>query len=355
MIHVILAGGSGTRFWPYSRREKPKQLLSILGEKSMIRMTYERLSGISPDDQVYVVASDTLCKLVQVEIPELPANNFIVEPSGKNTAPAIALAALHISKKPDDIMGIYPADHLIRDTETFYKAVKLAEKQVRSTPSLVTMGILPTYPATGYGYIQFSENEQGITPNIHKVKTFKEKPESDTAKGFLASGDYLWNSGMFVWRAGVIIESIKSLMPQLYAVIERIGAVLGTDRYEAVLKQEWQNIQPESIDYGVLEKSENVYTVSTEFGWNDLGSWKSLFDELDGDANQNVLRGLVSVLDTKNSLVFSPDQLTAIVGMDGVAVINVNGVTLVMPLEKAERVKEIVSLLDKEDRRAEFL
>ncbi len=354
MHHVILAGGSGTRFWPYSRRQKPKQLLSILGEKSMIRLTYERLAAISPDDQIYVVASEQLCRLIKHDIPELAKQNFIIEPDGKNTAPAIALAALQIARNDDDIMGIYPADHLIRDEHSFCASVKLAARQVQSTPSLVTMGIQPTYPATGYGYIQFLKSVQGVEPVIHKVKTFTEKPGLETAKGFIKSGDYLWNSGMFVWRAKVILDSIKSAMPGLYSALMRIGDASGTSAYKDVLTREWQNIRPESIDYGILEKSKIVYTISVEFGWSDLGSWRSLFEELKADADHNVFRGLVSASETTNSLVFSPDHLTAVFGMENVAVINVQGVTLVMPLDKAEKVKDIVNRL-KEEQREEFL
>ncbi|NOZ07432.1 MAG: NTP transferase domain-containing protein [FCB group bacterium] len=354
MHHVILAGGTGTRFWPYSRKRKPKQLLSILGEKSMIRLTYERLAAISPDDQIYVVASEQLCKLIQQELPELSAENFIIEPSGKNTAPAIALAALRIAGCDDDTMGVYPADHLIRDEQAFCASVKLAAQQVRSTPSLVTMGIPPTYPATGYGYIQFMKAVQGVSPGINKVRTFTEKPELETAKRFIKSGDYLWNSGMFIWRAKTILDAIKSTMPELHPHLMRIGDAIGTSSYKDVLTREWQKIRPESIDYGVLEKSKIVYTLSVEFGWSDLGSWKSLFEELETDSEHNVFRGLVSAIDTTNTLVFSPDHLTAVVGMENVAVINVQGVTLVMPLHEAEKVKEIVNLLKKSGKE-EFL
>lgn len=346
MYQVILAGGSGTRFWPYSREDSPKQMLSIVEERSMIRMTYDRLLNLSPAEHILIVASRKLCELIKGELPDLPAENFIVEPSAKNTAPAIALAATHVLHRGGNtVMGIYPSDHLIKNEPEFEKAVRLAEKQATEKPSLLTMGIEPVYPATGYGYIQFLPDKTGVAEDIHKVKTFAEKPEVETAVRFLKSGDFLWNSGMFIWDAKVILNEMRNLMPELHHSMKMIQPSIGNMRYQEVLEREWRRIKGESIDYGILEKSNNVYTIKAKFTWSDVGSWKSLFDVLEKDEFNNAIKGLAHTINTKNSLIFSPDNFTAVIGMKNVVVINMGDATLVMPMEKAEMVKELVGLL----------
>ena len=219
MYHVILAGGSGTRFWPYSRKNKPKQLLKIIGDKSMIKLTIDRILEFSTIDKIYIVASKTLCGLIYKEIPAISKSNLIVEPEGKNTAPAIGLAAIHLYKKdPNAIMSIYPADQIIENKKKFKTAILLAEKIVDKESSLITIGVTPTYPATGYGYIQYTDNNK----EYHKVKTFAEKPPYETAETFLKSGDFLWNAGIFVWTAKHILLEIKELMTDLHESLSAI-------------------------------------------------------------------------------------------------------------------------------------
>ena len=345
MYHVILAGGSGTRFWPYSRKTKPKQLLKIIGEKSMINITIDRILKFSTIDKIYIVASKSLCKLIYKEVPSISKNNLIVEPEGRNTAPAIGLAAIHLYKQdPDAIMSIYPADQLIENQKELGDAILLAEKTINKRSSLVTIGIVPTYPSTGYGYIQYQNNDK---EDYYKVKTFAEKPPYETAMKFIESGDFLWNSGIFVWEVKMILLEIKALMPDLHDSLSLIYDSINTSDYKIILKQEWQIIKSESIDYGVLEKASNVCLIPAKFKWIDVGSWKSLFDLMKKD-NENYINGNVISIDTKDSLIISPEKLTAVVGMKNVAIINVDDATLVMPISRSEEVKDIVNLLNKE-------
>ena len=345
MYHVILAGGSGTRFWPYSRKTKPKQLLKIIGDKSMINITIDRILQFSTIDKIYIVASKSLCELIYKEVPSIPKSNLIIEPEGRNTAPAIGLAAIHLYKKdPNAIMSIYPADQLIENQKGFADAILLAEKITNKNSSLITIGIVPTYPATGYGYIQYKNDDQ---EGYYHVKTFAEKPPIETAMKFIESGDFLWNAGIFVWKAKTILLEIKTLMPELHDSLSAIYDSIDTSDYNIVLKQEWQIIKSESIDYGILEKASNVCSIPGKFKWIDIGSWKSLFDLMKKD-NDNYIDGNVISIDTKDSLIISPEKLTAVIGMKDVVIINVNDATLVMPISRSEEVKDIVNLLTKE-------
>ena len=283
--------------------------------------------------------------MIYKEVPNIPKNNLIVEPEGMNTAPAIGLAAIHLYKKdPDAIMSIYPADQLIEDQEEFRNAILLAKKIAKKQSTLVTIGVVPTYPATGYGYIQYKNDDQ---EDYYQVKTFAEKPPYETAVKFIESGDFLWNSGIFVWKAKTILLEIKTLMPELHDSLSVIYDSINSSDYKIVLKQEWQIIKSESIDYGILEKASNVCSILGRFKWIDIGSWKSLFDLMKKN-NNNYFDGNVISIDTKDSLIISPEKLTAVIGMQDVVIINIDDATLVMPISRSEEVKDIVNLLTKE-------
>ena len=343
MYHVILAGGSGTRFWPYSRKRKPKQLLKIFSDKSMIQMTLDRILKFSTIEKIYIVASEDLCKLIYKEI-NIPKSNLLIEPKGKNTAPAIGLAAIHIYKKnPKAKMAIYPADQIIENQSSFIDTIRLADEIIEKNSSLITIGINPKYPATGYGYIQYIDNDE----NYYKVKSFAEKPPINTAMKFLESGDFLWNSGIFVWEAKLILLEMKQHMPDLHESLSLIYDTIDTNNYSVVLKQEWELIDSESIDYGILEKSSNVCTIKGEFEWIDIGSWKSVFDLMKKN-KKNHFEGNIVTIDTNDSLIFSPQKLTAVIGMKDVIIVNLNDATLVMPMNRSEEVKKIVDMLSKE-------
>ena len=355
MYHVILAGGSGSRFWPKSREDTPKQLLKILGEETMIRLTYNRLREIAEVDKIFVVASDNLSKLIHSDIPEVPRDNFIIEPSGKNTAPAIGLAALHIFKRDSNaIMGVYPADHLIIGDSKFKNIIMNAQKMVEQKSCLITIGIKPTYPATGYGYIQYDSNKEMNVKSVYKVKTFAEKPEKETAEKFINSGEFLWNAGMFVWKAEIILLEMKTFMCELHDSLDSIYDALTTDQYDTVLDKEWELVQPESIDYGILEKAKNVYTIKADFQWNDLGSWHSLFNVLTKNNETNYHDGDVISVQSENNLIISPGRLTAVVGVKDMAIINLDDATLIVPHDKSEGVKDVVKML-KSMNKSEYL
>ena len=346
MYHVILAGGSGSRLWPKSREDSPKQLIKILGDETMIRLTYNRLRKIAENDKILVVASKQLSKLIHKDVPEIPNENFILEPSGKNTAPAIGLAALHIFKRDSNaVMGIYSADHFIVGDSKFKKIIANARKMVEKKSALITIGIKPDYPATGYGYIQYDSNKKTVIQGAYKVKTFTEKPEKETAEKFFNSGNFLWNAGMFVWKAEIILFQMKTLMCELHHSLDAIYDSLGTTQYDTVLDREWELIQPESIDYGILEKAKNVYTIEADFQWKDLGSWYSLFTVLTKNNETNYHEGDVISLQSENNLVISPNRLTAVIGINNIAIINLDDVTLIVPHDKSEAVKDVVNML----------
>ena len=346
MYHVILAGGSGSRFWPKSRKNNPKQLMKILGDETMIRLTYNRLRKIAETDKILVVASKQLSKLIHKDIPEIPKENFILEPSGKNTAPAIGLAALHIFKRDSDaVMGVYPADHLIVGDSKFKKIITNARKMVEKKSALITIGIKPTSPETGYGYIQYDSNKKMVIQGVYKVKTFAEKPEKETAEKFINSGEFLWNAGMFVWKAEIILLQIKTFMCELHDSLDAIYDSLNSTQYDTILDREWELIQPESIDYGVLRKAKIVYTIKADFQWNDLGSWSSLFNVLTKNNETNYHDGDVISVQSENNLIISPNRLTAVVGIKDMAIINLDDATLIVPHDKSEAVKDVVNML----------
>ena len=340
---VILAGGSGTRFWPYSRSSRPKQLLNIVGEKSMLQMTVDRLKKIKKISHIYIITRKDLYDQIVEEVDGVDPKNVIVEPSGKNTAPAIGMmAALFQLKHKDEIMGIFPADHLIVGHKKFEKAINTADYIARKDSNLVTIGIKPTFASTAYGYIQYDENSEIDHFDSYHVKAFAEKPHGKLAKRFLSSGDFLWNAGMFFWRVDTFMDSLNKYLPELHDSLTKIAPKLSSgESFDGL----WDFIEPESIDYGLLEKASNIYVVSGEFRWNDIGSWNALYDILNPSKDGNIVKGNGEVIKGKNNLIHSSGRLTAIVGADNLIVINTDDATLVVPNDKVEDVKELVEML----------
>jgi mannose-1-phosphate guanylyltransferase len=274
MYSVIIAGGLGKRFWPRSRRERPKQLLNIIGETTMLQMTYERLKLVSEEKKIFIICSQGLKEGILKTLKGFPEKNIICEPSGKNTAPAIGLAsAMIVNKDPEAVIGVFPADHYIMNLAEFEKAVDEGFRFARDHTALVTFGIQPVRPATGYGYIQFDRNVKIVEGSVYKVKTFAEKPNQATAQRFIESGEFLWNSGMFIWKGVNILNAIKNFLPELHECLRNISRAIDTPDFEAVLKHHWAMIHSISIDYGIMEKAKNVYVVAGKFDWSDVGSW----------------------------------------------------------------------------------
>ena len=348
MYAVIMAGGVGKRFWPRSRKDRPKQLLDIVSDQSMLRLTYERMKKLTEERKIFVVAGQNLAEQIFYELPELPERNLIAEPSGKNTAPCIGLAAISIIQKdPNAVIGVFPADHLIMDTKAFKKAVDNGVQLARDHVALITFGIIPTRPATGYGYIQYSKNDVVYKDSIYKVKTFAEKPNPATAKRFLDSGEFLWNSGMFIWKAENILNAIKLFLPEMHESLQNIGEAVDTSKYQSVLKKQWATIHSDSIDYGVMEKAKNVYVVRGSFDWSDVGSWDAVYEIKKKDKNGNVIIGEVVSIDTKNSYIYSRKNLISTIGVKNLIIIQSKNSTLIVNRNDTERVKDLVDMLER--------
>jgi len=347
-----MAGGVGKRFWPRSRKDRPKQLLNILNDQSMLRVTFDRLHNISDYHEIFIITNQVQAAAIREEIPELPEENLLIEPFGKNTAPAIALSTINILALDEDaVMGVFPADHLIMKEDVFYTDFQKAIEALQDKNCLVTFGIKPTRPATGYGYIQYDTKKPLVEEKVYKVKTFAEKPNYNTAQRFLQSGDFLWNSGIFVWKADTILRQMKAHMPELYDSAMTIRDALGTEDYYQIVEREWKTLRSESVDYGVMEKSGNVYVVRGEFFWSDLGSWTSVYELADKDDQENVVRGEALLLESTGNYVYSPDRFVATVGLDNMVIINTEDVTMVVERSKAEEVKKLVASLGKKEMR----
>ena len=342
---VILAGGSGTRFWPYSRHSRPKQLLNIVGDKSMLQMTVDRLKKIRKVTDIYIVTREDLYDYIVNDISGIHPKNVIVEPEGKNTAPAIGLVgALLGLSEPNTILGIFPADHLIVGHRKFEKAVNTADHLAKKGENLVTIGIRPTSPSTAYGYIQYDETSDEDHLGAYRVKTFAEKPHKDLARRFVDSGDFVWNAGMFFWKVSTFLNTMEKHMPELSELLKLIAPKIQKGE---PFRDIWHFIEPESIDYGLLEKAKNIYMVSGEFKWNDIGSWNALYDVLNTNVDGNIVRGKGKVMDGKNNLIQSNGRFTAVLGVSNLVVVNTDDATLVVPRDKVEDVKAMVDFLKK--------
>lgn len=349
---VIMAGGRGERFWPKSRNSCPKQFLSLTSDgETMIQKTVKRLSSLVEPEDVYIVTNSAYIGLVNEQLPQIPTENILAEPCARNTAPCIAFAAAVISKKYEDaVMLVLPSDHLISYekiyTSTLRKAVAVAEEG----KNLVTIGITPSYPETGYGYINFGE-EAG---NAFKVERFVEKPDLATAKSYLASGDYLWNSGMFVWKVSSILADIKEFMPDIYEGAVRIGESFGTDKYKDTLVKEFTAFRSESVDFGIMEKAANIYTIPGSFGWDDVGSWLAIERINQTDDLKNYFEGDVVAVDSKRTTVCGGKRLIAAIGTRDIIIVDTDDVLLVCSKNNTQDVKKAIAQL-KEQGRTELI
>ncbi|MEJ5349996.1 MAG: mannose-1-phosphate guanylyltransferase [Melioribacteraceae bacterium] len=346
---VIMAGGVGSRFWPRSKEKKPKQLIRIFGENTMIQDTVKRLDGLVDKKNIYVITNRIQKLRVKEQLPDIPEQNIIDEPFGKNTAACIGLASVLIKQKnPEAVTIVLPSDHLIKNENEFQKCLLTAANFAYNSKGLVTIGIKPTRPETGYGYIQFDETE--IENNIHKVLTFAEKPNLSTAIRFIESGDFLWNSGMFIWRVDTILNEIKKYLPELYEGLEKIESFINSDDFETQLTQVYGQLKSISIDYGVMEKANNVYVIKADFYWNDVGSWEAVYEVSDKNEDGNVIIGDVYSEKTYNSYIFSPRKFTAVIGAENLIIINTNDALLICNRNYAQDVRQVVDYLKMHNR-----
>lgn len=351
---VIMAGGGGTRLWPLSRTTKPKQMLSLFDERTLFQTAVHRLDGLFPPERIFVVTVEEQADELRSQTPEIPYSNFILEPKPRGTASVVGLAALVIENKdPQAVMAVLTADHFIKDEVKFRQILENAYKVALSN-QLVTLGIEPTFPATGFGYIQSGDALEDF-PDLQafKVLSFKEKPNEAQAATMLATGDHVWNSGMFVWQVQTILKEFHRQMPDLFQSLDLIKNSLGKKEEGQVLRKEWDRIQPETIDYGIMERAENVAVLSAAgLGWSDVGSWDSLFDVLPADPDGNIIMGGQHLaLDTKDTLVYvnQEHRLVVTIGVDDLVIVDTGDVLLVCRKDQAQRVRQVVNQLKVED------
>jgi mannose-1-phosphate guanylyltransferase len=341
---VIMAGGIGSRFWPRSKQKTPKQLLRIFGENSMIQDTVARLEGLVDNNNIYVITNKTQKSEIVSQLKHIPEENIIEEPFGRNTAACIGLASIIIEKKDKDAVTIIlPADHIIKDKDTFHKTLNTAAEFAFQSKGLVTIGIPPSRPETGYGYIQI--DDESTAENIYKVLTFAEKPNYATAVRFMESGDFMWNSGMFIWRADAILQEIKNYLPDLSEGLETIRKDLETPSYENTLFNVYGLLKSISIDYGIMEKSKHVFLIKGEFPWSDVGSWEEVYQLSDKDKEGNAMTGNIYAERTVDSYIYSPDKFTAVIGVENLVIINTQDALLVCRRDNCQDVKKIVDHL----------
>ena len=339
-----MAGGIGSRFWPISRNSRPKQFLDILGTgKSFIRHTFERFAGIVPTGNFLVVTNRAYRDLVMEQIPEIDGSQILCEPVGRNTAPCIAYAAFRLmAVNPEADMIVTPSDHLILNEAEFAKAIDEAVGFVREHNVLMTIGIRPTRPDTGYGYIQV-EHEGGDGGAISKVRTFTEKPNIELARAFVESGEFFWNSGIFIWKASGILNAMKTMLPEMYRQFEAVGACYNTPGEQACIERVYPECKSISIDFGVMEKADNVYVRCSEFGWSDIGTWGSLYQYSQKDDNGNVIRGESLTYDTRDSIVMLPEgKLAVIEGLDDYIVVDNDNVLMICPKKNEQNIKKFI-------------
>ena len=358
MYAVIMAGGKGTRFWPKSREKMPKHLLDIVSARTIIQETVERIAPLIPEENILIVTGQSHADELMRQVPRVPRENIIIEPLGRNTAPCIGLAGLHIKRKsPHDVMVVLPADHLIHNASRFRRILSAAADMAGRDDYLVTIGITPTSPETGYGYIEKGNLITAVNgENIYTVKSIREKPPLKRAKDFLRKGGFYWNSGMFVWNVDAILDAVERWLPQIYEGLLQIESAIGTDREEEALRTVYKTIPSMSIDYGVMEKADNVLLIEGDFGWSDVGSWDALWEISGKDEKGNAAncRDLFVGVDARNSLIHSPRKLVALLGVEDLIVVDTEDSLLICKRGSSQDVKKVVEILE-DKKKKEYL
>lgn len=342
---LIMAGGRGERFWPKSRKNLPKQFLSLTDDgKTMIQLTVERILPLVKMEDIYISTNRDYKELVRQQLPEIPEENILCEPVGRNTAPCIGLGAVHMRKKYEDaVMYVLPSDHLIKYTSIFLSTLTDAGEVAEQGENLVTLGITPDCPETGYGYIKFLPDQ--MLGRAFEVDRFVEKPDLETAKEYVASEQYLWNSGMFIWKVSTILKNLETYLPETYQGLNRIADAIGTEEEELVLEKEFSAFQSESIDYGIMEKAKNIYILSGSFGWDDVGSWLAVGRIKKSNEFGNVINGNAITVDTKNCIIQGGKKLIATVGIEDIIVVDTEDALLICEKDSAGNIKKVLENL----------
>ena len=350
MYAAIIAGGSGTRLWPRSRQDKPKQFQALYGENSLLQETVRRLEPLVPRENVYVIANRSHEAIVREQLPWLAKDAYVGEPVGKDTAPAVGVAATIIHHRdPDAIILISPADHVILKEKLFRRLLEVAEQIASEGPNAVTIGIKPTNPETGYGYIEMADERRTIGEvDVHEVMSFKEKPDLETAEEYVASWHYVWNSGMFIWSAKTVMELFREHAPDIYKELIRFDAAIGTPDEAKVFEEIYDAFPRISVDYAIMEHAARVFVIPASIGWSDLGSWASLHEVMETDEDGNGVVGAHIGVDTHNCLVHSKGRLIATVGLDNMIVVDGDDVVLVLPKGRSQDIKHLLEEIKKQ-------
>lgn len=356
-IAVIMAGGSGTRFWPLSRMSKPKQIISLTSDKPMINETIDHYCHTISREDTFIVTSKEQADIMNgLVYSEVPKENILIEPVGKNTAPCVLYAALVLKKiYGNALMAVLPADHHIADLKEYERILNLAYDAAEKSDRIVTIGLWPTYPATGYGYIRFSEKSvAGEGSEVYTLQRFVEKPEQALAQEYVRSHRYLWNSGMFIWKTSVILDAFQKHMPKLYEQFLTIYEDIGTDKEKEAIAHLYPEVESISIDYGIMEKAKDMLVIPAEFGWNDVGTWDALSEVFPIDKNGNVIRAETNLLvDTKNSIIFSSDKnrMITTIGVGDMIIVDTADALLICSRDRAQDIKKLVEEIKKSNRK----
>jgi len=341
---VILAGGKGERFWPMSTSRRPKQLLSLVGDRPLLAQAVERLEGLIPPDRVFIITSADLVEASRAAAPELPPDQVIGEPFGRDTAAAAALgAALVKARDPKGVFAILTADHIIGDLDVYRATLRESMKRAASEDVLITIGVQPDEPSTGYGYIEagpLHAEQDGVA--FHKALQFIEKPNVEKAKSYLATGTFYWNSGMFIWSVASLEKAFRKFRPALVELMEDVRPSIGTPGFDDQLRKAYDRLEKISIDYALMEKADNILMVRGSFAWDDVGAWPALENHFDADADGNVVIGEAAAVDSARNIIVSKGHLTAMIGVHDLVVVQTEGVTLICPKSRAQDVKKLV-------------
>jgi len=347
---VIMSGGSGTRFWPASRRDRPKQLLPLADERPILRATYERVLPLIPPERVWVVTTNITAAATRHLLHELDADHVLIEPEGRDTAACAGYAAhVLLQSDRDAVCAVLPADHIIGAEDRFRSALAAGMETVAQTGGLLTFGVRPTHPETGYGYLKIGPRQQIVDGwPVHRLERFVEKPDPATARSYVDGAEHLWNSGIFVWRAGELLDELGRQLPELAAGLGRVAAALGTPAAADVLATVYPQLPRISVDYGVMEGAARCWTIPVDFPWSDIGAWPALADLLEADRQGNTGRGRTVFVSSRSNVVISDGPVVAVAGVEDLIVVATPDAVLVVPRDQAQRVKEIVAELERQ-------
>lgn len=334
---LIMAGGKGTRFWPKSTEEKPKQFINLIEDRTMIQLTVDRIKKLVPIEKIFISTGEKYIDLVKEQLPDLPDKNIIVEPVGRNTAPCILLASLYIKQIYNDCnIAVLPSDHLIKNEKEFLNTLKMANNFVEEDKeAIVTIGITPDRPETGYGYIKYDKSDKNA---VVKVDRFVEKPDLEKAKQYLESKEYLWNAGMFIFNVDYMLKELENNYNKTFKLLQQLPSIYD-ENYSKILKEIYPESENISIDYAVMEKSKNIYVIPSNFGWDDIGTWKSLERYIEKDEKDNLIKGQASIYDSSNNVLYSGDKKIVVIGLDNIFCIESDDMIVIGPKEKMEELK----------------